>query len=58
VREVGTCPKVQQEALQSKQRDDHLEGGMTAAQIGVNEMAVEIVLFMSSSQRMLLLIWW
>jgi hypothetical protein len=45
--EVGTCPKVQQEALHSKQRDDHLEGVMTAAQVGVNEKAVEIELFMS-----------
>jgi hypothetical protein len=45
--EVGTCPKVQQEALHRKQQDDHLEGGMTAARVGMNEKAVEIVLFMS-----------
>jgi hypothetical protein len=45
--EVGICPKVQQEALHSKQQDVHLEGAMTAAQVGVNEKAVEIVLFMS-----------
>jgi hypothetical protein len=44
---VGICPKIQQEALHSKQRDVHLEGGMTAAQVGVNEEAVVIVLFMS-----------
>jgi hypothetical protein len=45
--EVGICPKVQQEALHSKQRDDHVEGGMTATQVGVNETAEETGLFMS-----------
>jgi hypothetical protein len=45
--EVGICPKVQQEALHSKEQDVHLEGGTTAAQAGVNEKAVEIVIFMS-----------
>jgi hypothetical protein len=45
--EVGTCPKFQEEALHRKQQDDHLEDGMTAAQVGENEKAVDIVLFMS-----------
>jgi hypothetical protein len=45
--EVGTRPKVQQEALHSKQRDAHKDGRMTAAQVGVNKKAVEIVIFMS-----------
>jgi hypothetical protein len=41
--EVGTRPKVQQKALHSKQRDPHKDGRITAAQVGVNKKAVEIV---------------
>jgi hypothetical protein len=44
---VVLCPKVPQEALHRMQQDVLLEGGMTATQLGVNEKAVEIVLFMS-----------
>jgi hypothetical protein len=43
---AGICPKVQQEALHRMQQDVHLEGEMTATQVGMNEKALEIVLFM------------
>jgi lipid-binding SYLF domain-containing protein len=45
--EIGKRPKFQQEALQRTQHDVQMEGGMTGTQVGVNDKAVVIVLFMS-----------
>jgi hypothetical protein len=58
VLEVGTLPKVQQEALHMKQRDDHKDGGITEAQVGHNVKAVELALFIFQSLKMLLIILW
>jgi hypothetical protein len=45
--EVGICLNVPQGVLHRMQQDVQMKGGTTATQVGVNEKAVVIALFMS-----------